>query len=236
VTVIWHDLECGGYVADLPLWRRLAREQHGPILDVGAGTGRVALDLARHGHEVTALDRDRALLDELELRAGELPVKTVVADARSFELDGRFGLCLVPMQTVQLLDDGARASFLSSARRHLLPGGVLAAALAETLEPYDVADGGPAPLPDMCEREGVVYSSSPTAIRVDGAGFTLERRREAVSIEGEHSVASNSVLLHRVTGADLERAGAAAGFEPLARRHVPATEDYVGSVVVMLRA
>jgi SAM-dependent methyltransferase len=236
VSVIWHDLECGGYVADLPLWRRLAREHDGPVLDIGSGTGRVALELARHGHAVTALDCDRALLEALEQRVGDLPVSTVVADARSFELDGRFGLCLVPMQTVQLLDDGGRASFLRSAHRHLIKGGVLAAALADALEPYDVADGGPGPLPDMCERDGVVYSSTPTAIRVDGTGFTLERRREAVSIEGEHSVESNSVLLHRVTGADLERAGAAEGFEPLARRHVPATEDHVGSLVVMLRA
>ncbi len=69
MTVIWHDLECGGYVADLPLWRELARERGGPILDVGAGTGRVALDLARNGHEVTALDRDPELLDALRRRA-----------------------------------------------------------------------------------------------------------------------------------------------------------------------
>jgi hypothetical protein len=51
--VVWHDLECGAYRADLPLWRELAaRARFGsPILDVGAGTGRVALDLARAGHE-----------------------------------------------------------------------------------------------------------------------------------------------------------------------------------------
>jgi SAM-dependent methyltransferase len=236
VTVIWHDLECGGYVADLPLWRSLADEHDGPVLDVGAGTGRVALDLARQGHAVMALDRDRALLDELQQRAGDLPVSTVQADARSFELGRRFGLCLVPMQTVQLLDPAGRAAFLRCARRHLIEGGVLAAALADALESYDVADGGPAPLPDMRELHGVVYSSTPTAIRVDDEGFTLERRREAVSTAGEHSVENNSVLLHRVTGPELEREGTAAGFEPLQCRHVPATEDYVGSVVVMLRA
>ena len=60
--VIWHDVECGGYAADLPLWRELARAEAGPVLDVGAGAGRVALELARHGHDVTALDRDAVLL------------------------------------------------------------------------------------------------------------------------------------------------------------------------------
>ena len=55
--VIWHDIECGGYAADLPLWRELAAAEAGPVLDVGAGAGRVALELARHGHAVTRGDR-----------------------------------------------------------------------------------------------------------------------------------------------------------------------------------
>ena len=37
--VVWHDLECGGYDADLPLWRELAADADGPVLDLGAGTG-----------------------------------------------------------------------------------------------------------------------------------------------------------------------------------------------------
>ena len=58
----------------------------GPILDIGAGTGRVALDLARAGHSVTALELDRALLGALSERAGDLDVEPVCADARTFEL------------------------------------------------------------------------------------------------------------------------------------------------------
>jgi len=55
--VIWHDVECGAYAADLPLWRDLAISHAGPVLDVGAGTGRVSLHLAGQGHRVVALDR-----------------------------------------------------------------------------------------------------------------------------------------------------------------------------------
>jgi len=54
-AVIWHDVECGGYEGDLALWRELAAAG-GPILDLGCGTGRVALDLARRGHRVHGLD------------------------------------------------------------------------------------------------------------------------------------------------------------------------------------
>ena len=54
-NAVWHDVECGGYRADLEFWRELAE---GAILDVGAGTGRIALRLAEEGHDVTALDLD----------------------------------------------------------------------------------------------------------------------------------------------------------------------------------
>ena len=65
-AVIWHDVENGGYDVDLPLWRRLAQRAGGPVLDLGAGTGRVALALAEDGHDVTALDSDPDLIEELD--------------------------------------------------------------------------------------------------------------------------------------------------------------------------
>src|ERR1700724_1119764 len=84
--VIWHDLECGGYDADLALWRELAGGSNDgssadPILEIGAGSGRVALDLARAGHRVTALDLDRRLLDALSTRAAGAEGDVVGADA-----------------------------------------------------------------------------------------------------------------------------------------------------------
>src|SRR6185436_807784 len=107
--VVWHDVECGRYEADLPLWRELAEAAGGLVLDVGAGTGRVALDLARHGFAVTALDREPDLLAALGARAAAagLRVETVTADAQDFALGRRFALIAVPMQTVQLLPDRA---------------------------------------------------------------------------------------------------------------------------------
>ena len=246
-AVVWHDVECGSYAEDLPLWRTLAASYGDPVLDVGAGTGRVTLDLARAGYRVVALDRDPDLIAALEDRLGRnselfpvssrAPVRTVVADAREFDLGERFPLVIVPMQTIQLLGGvEGRGRFLSAAHRHLMPGGVLAVAIAEVLDLYEVVEGMPMPLPDVREEDGVVYSSQPTAVRADRSGFVLERRRETVGLAGELTVEENVIRLDRLTVRGLEREAATAGFEPAARRSVPPTEDYSGSEVVILRA
>ena len=231
--MIWHDVECGSYAADLPLWRELAAAARGPVLDVGAGTGRVSVDLHRHGSDVHALDVDAALLAALRERAPEVP--THVADARDFALGVRFALVIVPMQTVQLLgDERDRAAFLRCVRRHLEPGGLLAAALADTLEDFEEGDVEVAP--DMREVDGVVYASRPTAVRSDRGGFVLERVRERVDVAGARTVERNRIRLARVSAARLEAEGAAAGFRPEPSRVIEATEDHVGSEVAMLRA
>lgn len=237
MTAIWHDLECGSYGADLPVWRAMAAEHGDPVLEIGAGTGRVAIDLARHGHRVTALDNDPALLAELSARADGLTISSALADARTFELEEQFALCVVPMQTIQLLGGPeGRLAFLERARRHLRADGVLAAAIASRLEAYELVDGGPELVPDMCERDGVVYASHPTAIRADGDGFVLERRRETVAPDGRRTVEANTITLDRVLPSELEREAREAGLAPAGRATIPATENYSGSEVVILRA
>ncbi len=235
MSVVWHDLECGSYQEDLPLWRALAAEYGDPVLDIGAGTGRIALDLARSGHRIVALDHDEQLVAELARRAAGLDVEAVVADARDFDLGQEFALCIVPMQTIQLLGGSeARIRFLRCARRHLRDGGVLAAAISPTLESYEVVDDTHAPLPDMCERDGIVYSSRPMAVRVDADGFVLERRREIVTTGGSRSVSRNTIRLDHLSAAELEREGTGAGLQAAGIRIIPPTSDYVGSEVVML--
>jgi SAM-dependent methyltransferase len=247
-TVVWHDVECGSYAEDLPLWRSLAADYGDPVLDVGAGTGRVTLDLARAGYRVTALDRDPTLIAALDERLGrnsriardisQQSVTTVVGDARDFDLgEARFPLVIVPMQTIQLLGGvEGRVRFLQCAHRHVTAGGVLAVAIAEVLDLYEVVDDMAMPLPDVREEDGFVYSSQPTAVRADHDGFVLERRRETVSPAGERTVEDNVIRLDRLTARGLEREGEAVGFTRGGRAHVPATEDYSGSEVVVLHA
>jgi SAM-dependent methyltransferase len=236
-AVVWHDVECAGYGADLALWRELADMGPGPILELGCGTGRVALDLAARGHDVAALDSDPDLVGELRARAHRagLRVRCEVGDARSFELGSRFALALAPMQVVQLLGGPAgRESLLRCVGRHLLPGGLLAAALADPFEGIPAADARP-PLPDVREENGWVYSSTPVAVRPEPDGaVAIDRLRQAVSPSGELSEAATTLRLDAVRAEELEQAGADLGFRPLPARHVAPTDAYVGSVVVLL--
>jgi SAM-dependent methyltransferase len=234
--VVWHDVECGAYDADLPLWRELAAAERGPVLDVGAGTGRVALDLARAGHEVIALDREPDLLEALaaRARAAGLAVEIVVADASGFELRRRVGLVIVPMQTIQLLP--TRAGFLASARRALVSGGLLAAAITVALEDFGELPEDLLPHPDVGSALGWRFASQPTAVRALPAATRIERVRRAFAPDGAVTVQDDAIELARLPIEQLEAEGRAAGFAPEPARHIDATADHVGAEAVLLRA
>ena len=233
--VLWHDLECGGYDLDLPLWRELADREGSPVLDVGAGTGRVALDLARRGHEVVALDHSAELLDALRERAAGLAVTTVAADARDFAIDRRFPIVVVPMQTLQLLGSAdGRARCLACVREHLTPGGLLAVALADALECFDEEHDQP-PSPDLREVGGVVYASRPVRVRDLGDRAAIDRVRQIVAIDGTLTTVDNVVELDRLAPEELEEEAVAFGLRAEPQRRIPQTLEYVGSTVVMLR-
>lgn len=257
LEVLWHDLECGAYAADLPLWLELAGGAGGdttadPILEVGAGSGRVTLELARAGHRVTAVDVDPRLLRALAERAAGMDVEVVCADARRLDLPRReFGLCVVPMQTVQLLGGkSGRLEFMRRARAHLRPGGMLACAIVSDLECFDCSGGEPGPSAEVTRVGGNEYVSRAIRVSAGEDSFLIERARSirpargggrpansrrsaaAPGIDGERDV----IELDLLSVEQLEREGVEAGMRPGAHRHVAATDEHLASDVVILHA
>ncbi len=244
-AAIWHDVECGSYAADLPLWEELAERCGGSVLELGCGTGRVALHLARRGHPVIGLDRDPQLLAVLRERVSDSRhsgvgresdapgglVETLLADAGGFELPEQAGLVLAPMQFLQLLDDADRLSCLGSCAGSLAPGGLLAAAIVEDVP---ASEGPLPPLPDVREVGGWIYSSLPVAVDRMGGPIVLRRLRQTVSPDGELRDEESSVELRALSAAALEADAAEAGFAPAGRRWIAPTEAHVGSHVVLL--
>ena len=233
--VIWHEVECGAYAADLALWTELAREAAGPVLELGCGTGRVAVHLAAEGHAVIALDRSPALLAELRRRAeaARIEVEAVVAEARAFELERRFAAILAPMQLAHLLGGPAgRAAMFERVAAHLAPGGLFAAALLSG-DADAVAHGNP-PLPYVLERDGWVYSSLPIEVRGDEGGIELRRLRQVVSPEGSLREQTATIRLDRLTADGFEAEAVAAGLMPRERIEIAPTTDHVGSIACVL--
>lgn len=115
---------------DVEWYRRKAQECGGPVLELGAGTGRVTLPIAEAGITVHALDASEAMLDALrhkltlcsqDVRARVIPVH---ADMRAFELPERFALVIAPFRTfLHNVTEGDRIACLDHVQRHLLPDG-----------------------------------------------------------------------------------------------------------------
>jgi SAM-dependent methyltransferase len=236
-SIIWHDLECASYTADLAVWRELAERAGGPVLDLGAGTGRVALDLAERGHALTALDSDAELLDELARRAeaGGLEVKCVRADARSLPDSERFALVLAPMQFLQIMGGPTeRGRLLSGVAAGLIPGGLFAAAVTD-LDEAVAPEDAPTPLPDVTESCHWVFSSIPLDVRLHPDGILVEWLRQKVSPTGELTEQRHTQVLEELSPDQLEREAAEHGLRVEERRDLAPTRDYVGSTVLICR-
>ncbi len=136
-----YDYEYRRRRADVTFYRELAHQVLGssgaPILDLGAGTGRLALPLARDGHRVVAMDQAPAMLERLRQRAAKAPaavaerIEPVVGDLRTFDLTKgrreRFGLAIAAFNVVEHLYTRVElAAFLGRVAAHLEPDGTLA--------------------------------------------------------------------------------------------------------------
>lgn len=233
--VIWHDVECGGYAADLPLWEELVAEHGGPILELGCGTGRVVVHLARATGELTiGLERDGDLVGEVWKRATGTNGDAEFGDVRGFELLEQFQVILAPMQLIQLLPERTdRICCLSCVADHLELTGCAAFAIVEEVPAPPAGEVAP-PIPDVREVDGWVYSSLPLPPEVRDGEIVLRRLRQTVAPDGALSEEADEVVLQALSAETLEQEAKEMGLTPLGRRQIPATEAHAGSTVVLL--
>ncbi len=126
---------------DVDFYIRAARQAMGPAIELGCGTGRVAIALARAGLEVTAVDIAPAMLDllraklHLEPAAVQERVRIETADFVEMSLDQRFETAILACNTFgHLTDRASQTAALECIERHLNPGGQLLLNVAADFE------------------------------------------------------------------------------------------------------
>ena len=137
-----YDLEYA-HDYDLPFWLALAGREAGPVVEWGAGTGRLAAPLAAAGHDVTAVELSTEMVERGN-RKGET-VEWVVGDMRSARPERLYGLAVCAFNSfLCLLSTDDALAFLRNAREHLIPGGLLGVEVS-AFSPEEVANspGGP---------------------------------------------------------------------------------------------
>ena len=92
------------------------------VLDAGCGTGRVAVELARRGHDVAGVDNDPSML-EVARRSAQ--VRWYDADLADLDLPERFDLVVAAGNVVVFLAEGTEQEVVRRLAAHLVPGGVL---------------------------------------------------------------------------------------------------------------
>jgi SAM-dependent methyltransferase len=126
----FYDLDFGDADADLLMYQQFASRCGSPILELGCGTGRVLLPLARQGYRITGLDISPSMLDAARVKVdaeglGDR-VTLVEQDMRKLKVGTRFNLVFAAINSfMHLLTIEEQLAVLDRIRHHLNPGGLL---------------------------------------------------------------------------------------------------------------
>jgi SAM-dependent methyltransferase len=131
----WYDAEHDAFEDDLQFYRDLAAGVGPTILEVGCGSGRVTVTLARMGRAITGIDPSAAMLARCRARLAAEPktvaerVRLVHADllALGAEMPSSFALAIVPLNTfAHFTTPSDRLAALAAVRERVVPGGLVA--------------------------------------------------------------------------------------------------------------
>jgi ubiquinone/menaquinone biosynthesis C-methylase UbiE len=128
---------------DVRFWQDLARREGGPVLELGSGTGRLTMPVARTGVRVVGVDRSNRMLAFASARARRLVKarrpRLVLGDIRRLPFQGgRFSVVMAPYGMLQsLTSDRDLTATLAEVARVLRRGGVLGVDLVPDLPAWE---------------------------------------------------------------------------------------------------
>ncbi|TMC78129.1 MAG: class I SAM-dependent methyltransferase [Chloroflexi bacterium] len=193
----------------------MARRTGGPILELGCGTGRIAVPIAQDGHHVVGLDRSAAMLERAERRArrASLDVRWVEGDMRAFSFNEAFALIFVAANSFLMLGPDDRWACLARVREHLAPRGRVAIDVFQP-DPEVVVglDGGVVDEWERVDPEGgrVVRKFSSSRANVDGV--TQRIWYDETADDGAVRRISGTTTLHYLYRREVDLLFAEAGF------------------------
>ncbi len=167
----YFEAQYAQYNDDISFWLELARECHGPVLELGCGYGRVLRTLADAGIPVVGIDHDPGMLvraaAHISADISHL-VSLHQADIRDYTLGRFFPLVISPCNTFAFLPDDEFQQAAACASRHLHRGGRLVLDLpALSAEQANLTDD-----PELCSAFEDLESGNPVQVssleRVDG--------------------------------------------------------------------
>ncbi|MFC4077729.1 class I SAM-dependent methyltransferase [Salinithrix halophila] len=125
----YYDWTSEGMDGDLAYYADLAMESGGPVLELGTGTGRVSLAIARHGIRVTGVDVEPAMLARAQQKAEGMGLSNrcrwVESDMTRLNLEDRFPLVIIPYRSfLHLLTVRDQVAALTQVRQHLSEDGL----------------------------------------------------------------------------------------------------------------
>jgi len=202
-----HEMDQYGLIAGfydyVPLYRDrpdqdfyldAARQAGSPVLEIGSGTGRVLIPIARAGIEITGLDLSPSMLSVCRRRllAEPDPVRGRVAlvegDMRRFDLGRTFNLATIPFRAFQhLVPVEDQLACLGCIRRHLVPGGTL---ILDLFNPS---------LEALTRPVGVEAEDTPEALLPDGRRLSRTFR---ITSQDRATQANEVELIYHVTHPD----------------------------------
>lgn len=179
----YYDLSHQSLIEDIPFLLRLAAETGDPALELGCGSGRLLVPLARAGHAVVGIDNSPEMLARAELRLAGEPeavrarVRLVMADVRTLALPDAppFALAYFGYNTFMHLDEAAAAIALRQVRPLLRPGARLLIDVDHPFALSTAADDPDFTLEDVLRdetlgetiRQFTAYESAPGEQAVD---------------------------------------------------------------------